>query len=154
MADNKIKWCLCQKKGISIIDCKNHLSEAYMQEADETLQNVMTTTGKWKLITAYYACYNALYSLLMKCGIKCEIHDCTLELMSLFEFTDAEKELLAKLKEDRIQVQYYLKSRTIHDIDDIKEFILRCKEILLDLNILKISKKREFLKSLGLNKGS
>ena len=34
----------------------------------------------------YYVCYNALYSLLVKCGIKCEIHDCNFKLMFLFDF--------------------------------------------------------------------
>ena len=75
MNKGKIKWCLKQKKGISLIELKPHLSEAYVKEADETLENVFATTGKWKVITAYYACYNSVYALLMKAGINCEIND-------------------------------------------------------------------------------
>ena len=37
---NKIKWCLCQKKGIQLTELKPHLSKSYMDEADETLENV------------------------------------------------------------------------------------------------------------------
>ena len=94
MNEDKIKWCCRQNKGIKLEELKPHVSESYMKEADETLENVFSAKGKWKLITAYYACYNALYSLLMKCGIKCEIHECSLELMSLFGFEDAEIEYL------------------------------------------------------------
>ena len=104
MNESKIKWCAEQKKGINLIEPKLHLSESYIKEADETLENVFVTKGKWKLITAYYACYSALYALLMKAGIKCEIHDCTFELMELFGFNTSEIEYLRKLKEDRIQV--------------------------------------------------
>jgi len=87
---NRIKWCSEQKKGIKLIEIKPHLSESYLQEADETLENVFSASGKWKVITAYYACYSALYSILMKTGIKCEIHDCALELMVLLEFGESE----------------------------------------------------------------
>ena len=75
MNKGKIIWCLRQKKGIEITETKPHLAELYIKEAEETLENVRTTKGKWKVITAYYSCYNALYSILMKSGIKCEIND-------------------------------------------------------------------------------
>jgi hypothetical protein len=75
---NKLNWCLKQKRGIKLIELKPHLSISYLKEAEETLENVFSTKGKWKIITAYYACYNAFYSILMKCGIQCEIHDCNL----------------------------------------------------------------------------
>ncbi|MEA2003961.1 MAG: hypothetical protein U9O53_03295 [archaeon] len=49
------------------------------------------------MITAYYACYNALYSILMKCGIKSEIHDCTIELMDFFDFEAKDIEFITQL---------------------------------------------------------
>lgn len=91
MNKDKIKWCLCQKRGIQLTEPKPHLSKSYMEEADEALENVFSAKGKWRTITAYYACYSALYSILMKCGIKSEIHDCTLELMHLFDFSEENK---------------------------------------------------------------
>jgi len=120
-----------------------------MEEADATLENVFLTRGKWKLITAYYACYNALYSLLMKCGIKCEIHDCTIELMNLLGFTRDDTDFMARLKEDRIQVQYYLKNIELKNEEDIKKFILRCKVLSNDLNSEKINGVREIVKKSG-----
>ena len=143
MNEDKINWCFKQKKGISLIELKHHLSESYMKEADETLENVFSTKGKWKVITAYYSCYNALYSLFMKCGIKCEIHDCSLELMSLFGFDDFEIEYLKTLKQDRIQTQYYLKEIVLEDENKVKNFVLKCKTLLADLNSEKIEEIRE-----------
>src|SRR3989338_3388152 len=99
MNTEKIRWCLEQRKGIQVTELKPHLSKSYMEEADSTLESVFVTKGKWKLITAYYACYNALYSILMKCGIKCEIHECSIELMALFDFTNEDIDYMRKLKE-------------------------------------------------------
>jgi uncharacterized protein (UPF0332 family) len=92
---------------------------------------------------SYYACYNALYAILIKAGIKCEIHDCSLELMDLLGFDQRETEYMAKLKEDRIQAQYYLKDIDIKSEEDIKKFILKCKEILDALGSKKIEGIRE-----------
>ena len=67
---SKINWCLKQKKGIKLVELKPHLSESYIKESDESLNVCSKLEGKWKLISGYYACYNAFYSLLMKAGIK------------------------------------------------------------------------------------
>ncbi|MCK4927491.1 MAG: hypothetical protein KAS11_03420 [Candidatus Aenigmarchaeota archaeon] len=144
---DKICWCMKQKRGISFIDAKPHLSDSYIREADETLDNVLVTKGKWKVITAYYACYNALYSILMKCGIKSEIHDCTIELMSLFDFDVSDIEYIGKLKQDRINVQYYLKEIRLENTDDVKRFIVKCKQILNGLSSFEIEDVRESLSS-------
>jgi uncharacterized protein (UPF0332 family) len=141
----KIKWCMCQKKGIELIDLNLNLSKAYIDEADETLENVFLAKGKWKIITSYYACYNALYSILMKSGIKSEIHECSIELMYLFDFSEEDVIFLKNLKEDRIKVQYYLKKINLKDECKVKKFILKCKIILNDLNNQKIESIRKLL---------
>ncbi len=146
MSVDKIRWCLKQTKGIKLVELKPHLSKSYVKEADETLENVFSAKGKWKLITAYYACYNALYALLMKCGIKCEIHDCSLKLMKLFDFSMDEIKYLGKLKEDRIQAQYYLKNVLLDDESNVKRFVIKCKTLLGDLNSEKIENIRTKLK--------
>ena len=148
MNESKIRWCIEQKKGLNLTEPKPHLSESYMKEADETLENVFVTKGKWKLITAYYACYNALYALLMKAGIKCEIHDCTIEVMGLFGFNASEVKYLRELKEDRIQVQYYLKEIVLEDELGVKKFILRCKTLLNNLGSEKIEMIRKTIENV------
>jgi len=119
-----------------------------MNEADETLKNVFLTKGKWKLILSYYACYNALYSILMKCGIKSEIHECTIELMSLFDFEENQVKFLRNLKDDRIANQYYLKNIELQSEKKISEFVLECKTKLVDLNSAKIFEIRSELSAL------
>ena len=143
----KLEWCLQKKKGTQLIEQKPHLSKSYMNEADETLENAITATGKWKVITAYYACYNALYSILMRCGIKCEIHECSIELMALFDFTNEDIDYMRKLKEDRIQAQYYLKKIELENEEDIKRFILKCKIILHHLDSERIEQIRQNIKA-------
>tara|TARA_Y100000296_G_C5061904_1_gene200314 strand:+ start:250 stop:699 length:450 start_codon:yes stop_codon:yes gene_type:complete len=146
MKEDKVKWCLKQTKGIKLIDLKPHLSESYMDRAEDTLETALLIKGEWKLITSYYACYNAFYSLLMKTGIKCEIHDCTLELMKLFDFDDSDIIFLKNLKKDRIDTQYYLKKITFNKEADVKKFIFKCKLTLGNLNSHKIEEIRNKIK--------
>ena len=148
MDEEKICWCLEKKEGIRLIELKPHLSESYIKESEETFETLSSTKGKWRVIHAYYACYNAFYSLLMKRGIRCEIHDCTLELMGLFDFKESEIEYLKTLKEDRKQNQYYLKSIELNDECAVGRFILSCKTKLNELNSAKIERIREELKRL------
>ena len=148
MNKEKIRWCVFQKRGVNLTELKPHLSKAYMEEAEETLENVFSAKGKWKTITAYYACYNALYSLLMKCGISSEIHDCTLELMHLFNFSEENKKYMIQLKNDRIQAQYYLKKILLKDEEEVKKFVITCKGISSQLHSDAIEKMREEIRSL------
>ena len=125
--DGKLPWCLQQKNGIELIEPNDNLGAAYLSDADDSLLAMDRITGKWKIVTAYYACYNALYALLMKAGIKCEIHDCTLALMSLFEFTNEEMVFIQVLKKQRIDVQYYLKPASEINATKVKQFVAHCK---------------------------
>jgi len=82
---DQIKWCLNQKKGIELVEPNDNLREAYLIKADEALETLRTSKIKdWQLTTAYYAIYHSLYSLLMKIGVKCEIHSCTIEFAKRF----------------------------------------------------------------------
>ena len=148
MNEDKIKRCIKQQRGIELIEIKPHLSKAYMEEAEETLENVFLAKGKWKVITSYYACYNALYSILMRCEIKCEIHDCTLELIEFFDFEDSEIRYLKKLKEDRIQVRYYLKNLILEDETEVKNFVVKCKTVLNSLDDERVENIRNKIREI------
>lgn len=83
-----LKWCKNQNRGIKLIEPNSNLSEEYMQTAEESLEILRTIKGKsrvWLAVTKYYCEYFAVYSLLMKIGLKCEIHDCTIELCRFLE---------------------------------------------------------------------
>lgn len=144
---NKIKWCLGQKSGIRIIEPNNNLSQQYVKSSEENLDMMGKATGKWKSITAYYACYEAFYALLQKIGIKCEIHDCTLELLNLIEgFDDKLKNFMIELKKERIDVQYYLKAPKPLDENQVKEFVLSCKSKISSITDDEISNIRDKIK--------
>jgi len=146
MDKEKIDWCCNQKRGISLIEPKAHLDESYIKESEKDLEEIKGVGNKWKVIIAYYSCYEALYSLLMKCGIKSEIHDCSIALMDLLGFEEKEINFLKDLKKAREGNQYYLKSNKLKDSEGIKEFILKCKEVSKSLNSEEIDKIREIIK--------
>ena len=133
---DKIMWCLNQKKGIELVEPNDNLCEKYLNEAEQTLQLIGGNNNKWEVIMAYYASYHALYGLLMKAGIKCEIHDCTINLMDLIEGLEKnDKIFLSLLKEQRIQAQYYLKQERLKNLSEVKKFIFKCRELSEDLDV-------------------
>ena len=141
-----LNWCKKQIGGISLIEKKEHLSGAYLKESYDSFDAYLKNNGKWKVITGYYACYNAFYSILMKCGIKSEIHDCSIKLMDLFDFFNKEIKFLENLKKKRINAQYYLKEVKLGSVLEVKNFILKCELILDDLNEGRINQVRGMLK--------
>ena len=135
----KISWCLKQPKGIELVEPNGNLASAYFKEADETLEQIKDVNSKWAVIMAYYAAYNSLYALLMQSGIKCEIHDCTIELMSLIKsFSVDDYNFLKKLKNKRIQNQYYLKSDPLDGLHEVKKFVFKCNEISYNWNPIEL----------------
>ena len=127
---DKIEWCYKQKFGIRIIEPNEHIAKDYFKKAEESLTVMQTTKiNDWKIISAYYSCYYVLYALLQRIGIKCEIHECSIELMKFFNFKENEIEFIKKLKDKRIDSQYYTKKVNPVEENKIKDFILKCKEI-------------------------
>ncbi|MDP3989865.1 MAG: hypothetical protein Q8Q01_01520 [archaeon] len=142
MTRSKIDWCLKQKKGIELVEENENLSEKYFSEAQETLQQISGTGSKWDVIMAYYACYNALYSILMKAGIKSEIHDCTIELMTIIdEFNGNDYSFMSNLKYKRIRAQYYLEKQELDNLPEVKKFVVKCHAIVEALDIIQLRKK-------------
>src|SRR3989344_7937979 len=118
---NKISWCKNQKSGIKLIEPNDNLSEEYYQNAEESLKVLRsineTKSNMWLATTKYYIEYFAVYSILMKIGIKCEIHDCTIALVTLLEeeriIPEGFADILSADKELRIDNQYYLKNKPV-----------------------------------------
>lgn len=138
----KLVWCMSQKNGIELIEPNDNLCTAYFNEAKDTLTQIKGTGSKWEVIMGYYACYHALYALLMKAGIKCEIHECTLEVLSLIDgLTQKDFNFLSKLKKQRIDAQYYLKPEKLEDFLAVKKFVLKCQEIAESLDVQLLRRK-------------
>jgi uncharacterized protein (UPF0332 family) len=144
---DKLKWCTKQSKGIRIIEPSEIIAKDYLRKADESLAMMVNSpSNEWKAVGAYYAAYEALYALLQKTGIKCEIHDCSLEMMKIFDFTDEEAKFVHFLKKQRIDAQYYVDRKyVVAQEDKVKEFVLKCKEKIETINFEEI---REMIKNL------
>lgn len=136
---DKLKWCKKQSKGIKLVEPSKEISKEYYQNAEESLKVLRsieeTRSNMWLATTKYYIEYFAVYSVLMKIGIKCEIHDCTIALVRLLEKEKLVKngvsDLLEKDKELRIDNQYYLKNKPVDiNFDNLSEFILFIRETL------------------------
>jgi len=82
-----INWCKKQEKGIRIVEPNINLSEDYIRSAEETLvllKDVKDKSNMWAATMKYYCEYFAVYSLLIRIGLKCEIHDCTIKKCFLY----------------------------------------------------------------------
>lgn len=144
---NKIKWCSEQKAGIKLIEPNSDLAEAYVIKAEEALESMRLIVIKdWKISTAYYTLYFALYSILTRIGIKSEIHSCTIEFAKMYLkefFSEGDLEFTEDSLKARVDSQYYVE-RTVPDkqylkmIKDAPKFLVKCKDILLKLNEKKI----------------
>lgn len=154
---NKIEWCKRQLKGIKLIEPNDNLSREYYQSAEESLKVLRSIkeskSNMWLATTKYYIEYFAVYSVLMKLGIKCEIHDCTIELVKFLEKEQLIKRgITKKLEEDkelRIDNQYYLKNRPVKiDFDELSELIISIRELLDMLAEDKIEEIRKKIEKL------
>jgi len=144
-----LKWCAKQKKGIKVVNGSTNLQKAYLKKSKEALRsmevNAKEGIDEWVVSTSYYAKYFAIYALLSRIGVKCEIHDCTIALFSyLFssEITPKFIQDLKQAKDDRIDVQYYTATIPINSqalITDTKEFVLKIEEIIDKLTNTKIA---------------
>lgn len=128
----------CKKSGMKLIEPNDNLSEEYFRNAEETLRitNIIKNSGSnmWLATQKYYTLYLAAYSILMKIGIKTEIHSCTIEVIL---FLEKEKiidfdfsKILEKNKELRIDNQYYLKNIPVEfNSKEIAEILLKVRKI-------------------------
>lgn len=118
MERSKISWCKEQNKGLRLINPNDNLAEQYYKNAEESLRIGIlikdTGSNMWIATHKYYTEYLAAYSILMKIGIKSEIHSCTIEVIKILEEEKILNISLSKyLEEDkylRIENQYYLKN--------------------------------------------
>lgn len=138
---DKIRWCLNQKKGIEIVEPSDNLRDAHLIKAEDSLEVLRSTKIRdWQLTTAYYAIYHSTYSLLMKIGIKCEIHSCTIEFAKRHlsrHFSTEDFELIDKAFSARIDSQYYV-NREVPDrnydliMKKTPGFLVKCRNVVLE----------------------
>ncbi|MBN1432283.1 MAG: HEPN domain-containing protein [Methanomicrobiaceae archaeon] len=133
-----IEWCKKQRNGIKLIDPSDNLSVAYLSKAEDALETMNSITSHyWIISTGYYAMYYSLYAVLMKAGIKSEIHTCTIGCMDeCFEkyFDSDDVDTIENARIQRVQSQYYTiresgKDEVAGIIKIAPVFHLKCRHI-------------------------
>jgi len=157
-----ISWCGQQKRGITVVEPNEALARAYIQKAEEALRAATTLRDNrdWEISASYYTMYFSLYAILMKLGIKSEIHTCTLAIMKelLQEyFSKEEAGLLDKSRKARIDAQYYSERNISEErYKEIREqrvlFLIKCKEVLHQLTEENVKAIRKTLSARLQNK--
>lgn len=145
-----IEWC--KKNGIELIEPNENLAKAYIKKAEGSLSASLNLENNkdWRVSSLYYTMYFSVYSILMKIGVKSEIHSCTILFTESFlndYFSKKEIEILNKAMKARIDVQYYTDrniSETIYKqmIINAPNFIVFCKDIMNKLTEKEISEIR------------
>jgi len=154
---DKITWCLQKKDGLELIDPNSNLSEAYMKKAESALASMRVVTEKeWIIATAYYTMYLAVYAIMMKIGVKCEIHSCSIEFVKVFldkYFNEEESDFLKKSLQARIDKQYYI-DREVADeqydtmVKRAPEYLIKAKSILMQISEKEIKEIRNRISNM------
>src|SRR3990170_8119534 len=159
LKDDGLTWCFKQKRGISITEPNQNLTKAYLKKATSAL-NTMTATlqineTEWTATAAYYARYFALYALLMKIGVKSEIHDCTINIAQLLAnhriLSQKLVDDIAEAKQTRIDTQYYVATQ-LHqkqirqNAETARKFVLDIEQTIENLTNEQINAIRTWLK--------
>ena len=134
----KVRWCMKQRRGIKLEEPNDNLCEVYIKKAKSSLNMLDAAIERgeieWIVTTAYYARYFAVYALFQKCGIKSEIHDCTLSAVKYLLVDEGVldammyKDIL-DAKHARVDVQYYAigavnNEKLIEKAKGAQEFVL------------------------------
>lgn len=147
-----LSWCKRRRNGIKCVEVNVNLSIEYYKTAEESLlvlKHIESTGSKvWLAVVQYYALYFAAYSILLRCGILCENHDCTIFLIKHLEKNSLLNTKLAGILEEnkglRIDNQYYLKNRlVITDFSKLSNYLLEVRKELNELDNAKIDLIRE-----------
>lgn len=149
------RWCLTIKDGIRLIGPSENLALAYIDKANDSLRTLREISSRqWRITVAYYTMYFSLYSIMMKIGVRCENHACSIEFMKRFlsEFFDeADHELISQARNARVDAQYYINKHVPDEVSDkiirkASGFVLKCKNVINTITEKQFKDIREKLK--------
>lgn len=148
------------KRGIKLIKPNDNLSKSYIKKAEDSLismrVNMREGIKDWATSAAYYARYHILYALFMKCGIKSEIHECSIEIAKIIFSDLIPRSMIKELetaKRQRIDMQYYtdrlVEERDLEkNIETAGDFVMELKRVLNGIDIEYTERIRNKLKSM------
>lgn len=141
-----------------MVEPNDNLSFGYIKMAENALGTMNRERNHnlaFAISACYYSMYYSLYAVLMKLGVKCEIHACTLEFMKLLTkfYSKDDMKTIKKAFDLRETAQYYVdKIIRKEDSDFIMAqaplFISKSKEVLAKINEEDIKEIRGEIKKL------
>ncbi|MEK6892795.1 MAG: HEPN domain-containing protein [Nanoarchaeota archaeon] len=141
-----IKWCCNQRSGIKIDSPNDNLVQSFINMAENaigTMNREKTLNPQFSISACYYSMYYSLYAVLIKIGVKSEIHQCTLEFMKQFLmdfYSQEEIKIIRKAFDVRDTTQYYANS--VVNQDDVN-FIMSRAPLFLNKSKAVLSKLNE-----------
>jgi uncharacterized protein (UPF0332 family) len=132
------------------------MSDSYMGMAEESIRVIdrMEQSRIWTATASYYIFYYSLYALMLRIGIKSEIHSCSIAFMEkyLSRFYDSDDvSMMKRAFSARINLQYYANRPVDEDtISQVKgyckRFFLKTRDILVRIKESDVYEIRESLK--------
>ena len=149
-----IKWCA--QHGLELTQPNENMAESYLHMAEESLQQLkgVEQSKIWSATVTYYIFYYSLYALMLRIGVKSEIHSCSLEFMKQYLmqlYNNQDKDMVEKAFSARINLQYYADRPVSDEILLVTKhycpsFYIKTKDLLAELTEDQIQMIREKLK--------
>jgi uncharacterized protein (UPF0332 family) len=149
---NSLDWCKKQKNGIEIVEPNENMSSSYIKMAEEsiTILHKITESKIWTATTSYYIYYYSLYSFMLRLGVKCEIHSCSIlfmknRLQKYYSKNDVQE--FGNAFKARMDLQYYADRPIDQEIinnsaKQCKLFFIKTKNILAKISEKEIEEIR------------
>ncbi len=154
----KLRWCTKIKEGIKLTEPNETISSSYLNLAKSSLRRAEVMLKEndllWSTVMLYYAEYYALYAFLVRIGVKCENHSCSILLVKHLLGADKIATIEAH-KERRIDAQYYLKISSGEEIrkmfQEAKFFISFFDDLISQIGQTKLTSFRNKIFALKHN---
>ncbi|MFH1917681.1 MAG: hypothetical protein ABIJ14_01045 [Nanoarchaeota archaeon] len=148
-----INWCLKIKNGLELVGPNENMANSYLKMAEESLRAIKNNQESkiWTASTSYYTMYYSLYAVMMKIGVKCEIHKCSIEFMKKFLlgfYSGEDVGLIETAFESRNDLQYYPNQLVNEDkLKIVREgavdFFVKTKGVLAKINDKQVNEIRK-----------
>ncbi len=111
--DSWLEKCKIIKNGLILVKPNEHISQSYVENAENTLKRINDLIEKedflWSSVMIYYCSYYLVYAFLVKLGVKCENHSCSIEFFDYLVDNGDLVVMIKKFRTERVDSQYYLK---------------------------------------------
>ena len=155
-----IRRCARQRRGVRLVEPSECLRRAYAGKSHDSMRAMQSMMGQgagdWAYSASYHAMYFSARAVLMRAGIKCEMHSCTIALIGHLFGGSIDAGLVGDF-EEAMKMQIEAMSHTTLD-GPVKEsdrlaattcrFVLAMEELADGLNNEEIEKARARLRQV------